>query len=700
MPGPGAAGRRNPAVPDHGTGLTARALFHAAPDALVVVDPDGLICEANEQATALFGYLPDELIGEPLDLLVPDARRWDHRRRMIEYAEAPTLRPMGREREVAARRRDGTELPVSVTLSPLHTPQGLFVIAAVRDATERSLERGRLKGAEELLRTTIDHAPIGMGLVSTDGRWLRVNRALCEMTGYSEHELLARTVADICHPDDRHIDERNIDRIVAGEIKSYENEKRFIRADGSIRWVQLSASLVRDAAGAPKHFVSQIQDITDRKDYELELRHLATHDPLTGLANRRTLEQEIERQLESQARYGDELALLMVDLDHFKYINDTLGHRVGDQVICEAARAMSARLRNGDMVARLGGDEFAILLARCDADAARAVAGKILASLADLRVQGPDHELRLSASVGVVAARPEDAYDRDTLLAASDLTMYEAKQSGRNRFAVHDPRGHSRLLAKDRLAWSNRIRRALRDDLFVLHYQPIVDVAGGSAHRYEALVRMADGPGEPVAPEAFLEIAQRYGMMCAIDRWVIAQVLADLSSGRLPEGATIAVNVSPASLADADLLELIDRLLAEHEVQPSQLIFEITQSAAISRLDEAQRFGRRLQSMGCRVALDRFGTGYGSLLHLKHLPYDYIKIDGEFVRGMTRNEHDRVLVEALVGIARGMSKQTIAGFVGDDETMDSLRGLGVDLAQGFHLGRPAPAGRFSAPPER
>lgn len=674
-------------------GPRLRDLFDASPDAIVVVDSHGVIRDISDQATALFGYPREELVGRPLTVLIPVEHRDDHRSLTLQYMRRPAIRPMGAERELAARHRDGSHVPVSIALSPVHTEDGLFVIASARDATTRRREHERLESAEELFRTTIDHAPIGMGLVALDGRWLRVNRALCEMTGHREQALLGRRIRDVSHPDDVDLDRADRRRMLAGEITEYATEKRLIRADGSIRWVLTAVSLVRDASGAPKHFVTQIQDITERRDHEAELRHLAVHDALTGLANRRKLEEGIERHLELQARHGDGVALLMVDLDHFKFINDTRGHRVGDQVLCAAAEAMAGRLRKSDMVARLGGDEFAILLPRCDLDAARVVTEKILESLGDIRVDGSDHKLGVSASIGIVVAAPEDGYDRDALVAAADLAMYEAKEAGRNCYAVHDPGDHGRPQARDRLAWSHRIRRALAEDLFVLHYQPIVNVAGHDAGVpcYEALIRIADRPGELVGPDAFLEIAERYGLMCAIDRWVIASVIAGLAFGRLPAGATISINLSASSLAEPDLPELVERLLAEHGVRPSQLIFEIAEPAAIARLDEARTFGRRVRDLGCRVALDRFGRGFGSLIHLKRLFYDYIKIDGELVGGMIRDEHDRLLVDAIVGIARGMHKQTIAEFVGDDETMDELRAIGVDLAQGFHLGRPAPA---------
>jgi diguanylate cyclase (GGDEF)-like protein/PAS domain S-box-containing protein len=511
------------------------------------------------------------------------------------------------------------------------------------------------------------------------------------MTGYANGELLEKTFQDITHPDDLRADAGHVRRMLAGEIATYKMEKRYFRADGSILWSLLSVSLVRDENGQPMHFVIQIQDVTERKRLESELRHLGEHDALTGVANRRALGQEISRQLAHQARYGGDLALLLVKLDRLKHVNDTFGHRVGDQVIRAAAGALRTRMRRSDTVARLGDHEFAVLLPQSSLDAAKAVANELVGLLADLRVDTEQQQLQVSASIGVVVVERDEEFDEEALLAAADLAMYDAKEAGRDRYAVYDPKRGSRVNSGERLNWSDRIRRALQDDTFVLFYQPIANVSDGSNACYEALIRMADQPGDQVPPGAFLDIAERYGLMLAIDRWVTRRVITALASGELPAGATIALNVSPRSLTDEGLLDLVERLLGEGRIAPQRLIFELTESAAISHLDEAKRFGRRLQRLGCGFALDDFGTGFGSFFHLRYLPYGLVKIDGDFVRGMTADRNDQLLVQALVGVAKGMGKKTVAEFVGDEQTLALLRELGVDYAQGFHIGRPVPA---------
>jgi diguanylate cyclase (GGDEF)-like protein/PAS domain S-box-containing protein len=669
------------------------AIIEHANDAFIASDADGHITAWNPAAEQMFGWTRAEALGRTLaDTIIPPEHRAAHVAGLARVASGGEPRLIGRRLELAALHRDGRELIVAMTISRgVHRPGHDLYHAFLHDITEQRATQDELRASEERFRLTVDHAPIGIALVSRDGSFLRVNRALCDMTGYAAGELLEKTFQDITHPDDLDSDLGHVVQMLAGEIATYEMEKRYFCADGSIVWVLLSVSLVRDQNGQPLHFVSQIQDISERKRQESELRHLAAHDALTGLANRRALGQEISRQLAHQARYGGHLALLLVDLDHFKHINDTLGHPVGDQVIRAAAGALRTRVRRSDTVARLGGDEFAVLLPHSSLDAAKVVADELVGVLAELRVDTAEQQLRVSASIGVVVVEREEEFDEDAMLAAADLAMYDAKEAGRDRYAVYDPKNWSRTRAGERLSWSHRIRRALQDDTLVLHYQPIVNVSDGSNGCYEALIRMADEPGDPAPPSDFLYIAERYGLVRAVDRWVTRRVITALASGELPAGATIALNVSPRSLTDEGLLELVERLLSDYRIAPQRLIFEVTESAAISRLDEAKRFSRRLQRLGCGFALDDFGSGVGSFFHLKHLPYDFVKIDGDLVRGMTADRNDRLLVQALVGVAKGMGKRTVAEFVGDEQTLALLRELGVDYAQGFHIGHPVPA---------
>jgi EAL domain-containing protein (putative c-di-GMP-specific phosphodiesterase class I) len=299
----------------------------------------------------------------------------------------------------------------------------------------------------------------------------------------------------------------------------------------------------------------------------------------------------------------------------------------------------------------------------------------------------------VTASVGLTLLDDHGDSD-DDLLVAADLAMYEAKRGGRNRVAIHDAnRPHTR---GGRLTRAERIREALDNDGFVLHFQPILDLATDRVTTYEALIRMRDSEsGELVQPGAFLYVADRYGMAYSIDRWVIGRAIKTLASGRLGDDARLAINISARTLNHPEVLDELGRRLEDASIEPGRLILEITETAAIENVENAKRFARRLTSLGCALALDDFGTGFSSFYYLKHLPCQYLKIDGEFIRNLRASPNDRLLVKSVVDIAKGMGKRTIAEFVGDEETVAILTGIGVDYAQGFHVGKPAPAGEIA-----
>ncbi len=321
---------------------------------------------------------------------------------------------------------------------------------AEEDAREQAL---RALEAEERFRSAFDNAPIGLALVGLDGSWIRVNQALCEMTGYSERELLARTFQEITHPDDLEADLALMQRTLADEIRTYEIEKRYFHADGTTISALLSVSLVRDAEGEPRYFVSQVQDITERKRQEQELLFLSSHDVLTGLANRREFSADMRRRIAERDRYGRAFAVVLLDLDHFKYINDSLGHGVGDRVLRSVAEVLRGRLRDTDVVARLGGDEFACVLAGADEETGVRIAGELLEAVRGLRVAAAgSRELRVSASAGVVCTGQLESETEDTLLAAADLAMYAAKDAGRDSVVLYDAAAGSRSQASLRAA--------------------------------------------------------------------------------------------------------------------------------------------------------------------------------------------------------------------------------------------------------
>jgi diguanylate cyclase (GGDEF)-like protein/PAS domain S-box-containing protein len=411
-------------------------IIEATDDGVISKSIDGEILSWNPAAERIYGYSSQEAIGRSISFLVPPGRDDEIPQILARLARGEHVLQF----ETVRRRKDGVDIDVSLTLSPIHDQHGVVVGAStiVRDVTQARIMRAKLRASEELFRTTVDNAPVGIAIVGPDGRWLRVNRILCQLTGYSEDELVGKSFDSISHPDDLKSDLEQRRLLMEGKISSYEIEKRLIRADGETLWGLVAVSLVRSPEGAPVRLVCQMLDITQRKHQQDELRHLADHDTLTGLANRRTFGEHITRLLAQRARHDAPLALLMIDVDNFKPINDRLGHQVGDVVLRAAAETLRGRLRESDIVGRLGGDEFAFLLPETERAGAESLAQDLLDAFAALRPVPTEPEFSLSASIGVVTVDRTGTVTEEELLDAADAAMYQAKAAGRGRYAVVD----------------------------------------------------------------------------------------------------------------------------------------------------------------------------------------------------------------------------------------------------------------------
>jgi diguanylate cyclase (GGDEF)-like protein/PAS domain S-box-containing protein len=561
------------------------------------------------------------------------------------------------------------------------------LLASLRDITDRKRAENDLAEAEERFRRAFDEAPIGMAMLDLKLRFVEANDALCQITGYPREQLEATSLSAITHSDDVLEQERQMARVVAGDGAGYRSETLLVHAGRRPVWVALQATLLRTAEGHPLRLLTQIQDITDRRRYEHRLRYLADHDPLTGLLNRRSFEKELQAHSALTERYGDGGAAIVLDLDHFKFINDTLGHSAGDKTLIRVANVLRSRLRESDVLARLGGDEFAVLLQHADAGEARLVAEQLLESLRAETVELGGRPRSLAASAGIALFGSEQGLSGEDVLVNADLAMYDAKHAGRNLAELYAAGGSQ---TKGRATWAQRIGKALQHDGFVLLAQPIVDFATGHTSQYELLLRMRDEHGDLVPPGTFLDIAERLGMVQDIDRWVTGQAITFVAQARARgEQLVLEVNLSGLSIGDPELLALVSRELARTNVPACSLIFEVTETAAIINIARAEQFAGDLARLGCRFALDDFGAGYGSFYYLKHIPFDFLKIDGEFVKNCSTSQTDRVLIKAVVDIATGMGKQTIAEFVADEQTTSLVKQLGVNYGQGFHLGRPA-----------
>ncbi len=611
--------------------------------------------------------------------------------------------PMPHKPKGSVRARTAPLAPVRTALERKihpHEEAERTLPAANFELHRQIAERERLKEdrrkAERALRevharfeSAFANAPIGMALVDMEGRWLQVNDALCRITGYPREDLKATTLPAITHPDDVDIDARFLRDLLLGQIPNYQIEKRYRHAWGHHFWVLLTVSLVRDDKGEPLHVISQVQDISERKELAGRLEYLVDRDFLTGLFNRRHFEQELAREVDRIARYGGTGAVLLMDLDHFKDVNDAFGHKAGDDLLKGIAGTLKNRMRQTDVLARVGGDEFGVILPQTDAEQAQLVADAIIKSVGRHVAMLGEQSIRTTASVGIALF---DGMDAVEVLAVADLAMYEAKGAGRNRVSVYRPGAGSRERISARLVEAERIRKSLDEDRFLLYGQPILDLKEKRVCQYELLLRLrTDEDAKPLPPSNFLYVAERFGLIREIDSWVARQAIALIAEhARAGRRLVLHVNLSGKSIGDPKVAALIEDALAKAGIDPTLLVFELTETAAIANIEEAKAFAHRLHARGCRFALDDFGAGFGSFYYLKALPFDFFKIDGDFIRGIVASPMDQLVVEAIVGIARGMGKKTIAEFVADEQTARLLEKSGVDFAQGYHIGRPRP----------
>jgi diguanylate cyclase (GGDEF)-like protein/PAS domain S-box-containing protein len=577
--------------------------------------------------------------------------------------------------------------------------EAVRLVGVCQDITELAEAEKVRRAAELRVRNAFEHAPIGVALISISeeddkGSFLDVNRAMCSITGYTREQLLATSLDELTIPEDRELDALQRRRLLARNFESYSVEKRCRHAEGHTMWVQISISLARD--DDVPYGIAQVQDVSERRRFEQRLQYLADHDSLTGLMNRRRFKGELDQRVAFNLRYGGQGAVLVVDIDHFKHVNDNFGHQSGDNVIRRVATLLEERSRATDTVARLAGDEFAVLVPQTHREGAVQLAESLREEISQRGPSDSSPAVQVTVSIGVAMFGSGLDVSAEAVLVTADLAMYRAKEEGRDRVAVVDGTEEEQARIHRGLSTSARIRDALAHDHLLLFRQPILDLRNGKVERHELLLRIDDQEGGVLPAALFIETAEQFGMVQELDRWVVSEALGMLAKlqreGNGNDGASLHVNLSGSSVTDRAVLEFIERELDQGDADPRRLTFEITETAAVRNLEVAAAFADRLTEHGCSIAIDDYGAGFGPFYYLKHLPFDLIKIDGDFVRELVRSDADQLTVKAIVQIARGLGKQTIAEFVEEASTMEMLRELGVDMAQGFHVGRPVAIG--------
>ncbi|WP_035823279.1 EAL domain-containing protein [Janthinobacterium sp. RA13] len=583
-------------------------------------------------------------------------------------------------------------------------------LGIIWDVTEHMLRELMIAESKELAEVTL--SSIGDGVITTDpfGKTRYLNRVAEQLTGWSNELAQGLDIWETLNLVDEHtgapLDHVAIKCLRQRQAIGISTHAQLVTRDGRRIAVEESAAPIWSRNGDILGAVVVFRDVSHERKLSQQLSWHATHDTLTGLINRREFEHLVAGALHTAKEEGHVHALLYLDLDQFKVINDTCGHGAGDVLLQLLAKMLQAQMRDSDILARLGGDELGVLLPHCPLDHARVIGEQLRQSIRDFRFAWDSRSFELGVSIGMVEIS-RDSKSMSELLSAADQACYLAKEQGRNRIHVYQESDVMLAQRHGEMLWISRLNEAFAHDYFRLYAMPIVHLHDSQEHHDEVLIRIRNSQGDLILPGAFIPAAERYDMMLSIDRWVIRAVCAHIESVRdsLPPVEAMAesrrrapalysVNLSGMSLADAGLHDYITEQFVQFAIAPEQICFEITETAVIANLPKAQVFMRQLKAMGCRFSLDDFGSGFSSFGYLKALPVDYLKIDGVFVRDIASNAINRAMVKAINEVGHVMGLKTVAEYVEDDATLAVIRELGIDYAQGYAVGslRPLTAG--------
>jgi diguanylate cyclase (GGDEF)-like protein/PAS domain S-box-containing protein len=671
--------------------LSPGSLLEATPESLLVAETDGSILYANGPFERLTGFDREQLVGRSVTTLLGEDVA-------LRNGTDPFL--------ASCARGDGGELPVEVHVGRIDAAVPLLIVT-LRDRTE--LEQGRAARfeAEAKYRALVEHIPAVVYLdpVDENSESIYVSPQVVELLGISQEEWLTNPYAwrHHVHPDDieRAWDEY---RNAYHSNQPLNHEYRMVHEDGSLRWVLEQAYPIDDEHGDPWLIQGVIFDITERKRAEEQVAFLAYHDKLTGLPNRALFEEMLESALARARRHDLGVGVLYLDLDNFKLVNDSLGHHAGDELLKQLADRLRGCTRETDLVARQGGDEFLLLLSDLErglgpvpgTEAAVLVAESVAARVHEALREPFDLagvEFFASASVGV-SLFPHDAVDATGLLKNADTAMYRSKRAEPGGSVVYASDGAESF---DRLAFMTRLRRAVEQEHWILHWQPVVDLDDGRVVGAEALIRWRDPNVGVIPPGEFIPVAEELGLIEAIGDWVIDELARQRIAWKA-EGIDLRVgfNLSPRQLWSSQLAKKITDKLSEAGVDPHDVVVEVTESTAMADPDRTQRVLQELHAWGLSIAIDDFGTGYSSLARLRHLPVDVLKIDRTFISGVDRDPDSGRMVEAMVHLARGLGMLPVAEGIERVEELAFLTQVGCPRGQGFLFSRPVPAEQIPA----
>ncbi len=659
-----------------------QALIDATDDAVISKTLDGMIVSWNRAAEVTFGYLATEVVGKSMQMLIPQDRDGEEAGILLRILQGEKVNQF----ETVRCRKDGRLITISATIAPVYDDArrivGICKIA--RDITERRKSEEQLRIAEAIFAT---HEAIV--ITDADANIIRVNQAFVDITGYSSDEAMGKNprILKSGHHDQYFYASMWEQLLSTG---SWMGEIWDRRKTGEVYPKWLSISVVRDIAGNITHFVSSFTDISARKASEERVRHLAYHDPLTGLANRSSLQEKLMQALVLALRNKRTLALMLLDLDHFKIINDTLGHPTGDQLLVQVAQRLNAAVRNSDLVARLGGDEFIIMLPEIDTSADVAhVAEKIRKSISEpYLING--QELRTSPSIGI-CLYPDDATEAQDLIKKADVAMYHAKANGRGNYQFFNEGLQQAALKRVRV--ESELRVGLEKQQFTLHYQPQLDLRTGQLVGVEALVRWQHPVHGLVPPMDFIPIAEETGLIIPLGDWVLQEACRQLAQWR-DSGIShirMSVNLAASQFSDRGLPARIQEVMAAHDLPAGSIDLEVTESMTMKSPSATVEMMKVLTGHGQSLSIDDFGTGYSSLAYLKLFPISTLKIDRSFVKDIETDENDASICDITVLLAHKLGMKVVAEGVETEAQLKYLLSIGCEKIQGYLISRPLPA---------
>lgn len=666
-----------------------QGFIDAYPDPVVVVDASGLMVAANDLAMRLFDYSRKEIIGQDPGLLISGATDVDAVSQALD-ADYISISRTRSGRQLRGRRRDGSEFPSEISIRQVTVDAERFSVASIRDITVLREAEAQQREAERIFALGIEHSPIGVVLTDVSGRLTRVNPAACVLLGRCAEELLGHRLPEFVHPLDSG-DTPLYEQAVREGAKNLCEERRYMRPDGEAVCVEQIVVLLRDSHGQPDSFYVHLQDITARKSAESELQELALHDPLTGLANRRLMTEHLAHSVARANRIGRQVAVLFIDVDQFKLINDARGHTTGDELLLQLARRLQDLTRQSDLLARFGGDEFVIVCDDMSVEGAQKFASRIAAA-SDEPFTVDGEEIFTNVSIGIAFSEPGDT--AESLVRKSDVAMYAVKDGGRDGAAIFEELMQQK--ATRRMTTESQLRGALRRDEFRLRFQPILNLRTGMPAGFEALVRWEHPERGLLPPSEFLPVAHETGLIVDIDKWVLHHALRQLSEwdSHDPDvrNLTMAVNLSTRQLHEPSCITFAEEMLTQTGLEPHRLHFEITEAEVMYDIDVAIQHMNQAAELGVRFGIDDFGVGHSALSYLHRLPMHTLKIDKSFVAGLSSSDpRPAFIVETIINLAHTLSLDVIAEGVELEAQLEELLRLDSDKAQGYLWAKPLAA---------